>query len=192
MMHRTSLLVRSQLVALIRAGFDRPHSPDGNPDAQKELCEDMRPVSADRFVARDGRRTRFVDDQVLDAISAGIPQIVVLGAGYDDRALRFTTPGVRFFEVDHPATQTDKERRLGRLGSALRGTVRARAADFQETTSPGSSRHPVSTGRAHPVGLRGPSRLSRAGCHRRDAGCRVACVGKRSRLVASLAVHRKD
>src|SRR6202044_1817228 len=28
------------------------------------------------------------------------------------RALRFPTPGVRFFELDHPATQADKSRRL--------------------------------------------------------------------------------
>ena len=57
-------------------------------------------------------RTRFFDERVLEAISDGIGQVVILGAGYDDRALRFRSPGVRFFELDHPATQADKARRL--------------------------------------------------------------------------------
>jgi methyltransferase (TIGR00027 family) len=39
-------------------------------------------------------------------------QVVILGAGYDDRALRFRTPGVTFFELDHPDTQAYKRARL--------------------------------------------------------------------------------
>ena len=62
-------------------------------------------------------RTALVDDAVLSAVAAGVTQVVVIGAGYDDRALRFRTPGVRFFEVDHPATQADKRRRVERLGA---------------------------------------------------------------------------
>jgi O-methyltransferase involved in polyketide biosynthesis len=42
-------------------------------------------------------RTVFVDEQVMAAIAAGLRQIVICGAGYDDRALRFRTSGVRFF-----------------------------------------------------------------------------------------------
>jgi methyltransferase (TIGR00027 family) len=57
-------------------------------------------------------RTRFFDDQVTAAIAAGLRQVVVLGAGYDDRALRFRSPGVTFFELDQPATQADKQARL--------------------------------------------------------------------------------
>jgi methyltransferase (TIGR00027 family) len=62
-------------------------------------------------------RTRFFDDAVLDAIARGVPQIVILGAGYDDRALRFRSPGTRFTEVDHPATQIDKRARLDALAA---------------------------------------------------------------------------
>jgi methyltransferase (TIGR00027 family) len=42
--------------------------------------------------------------------------VVLLGAGYDDRAFRLASPGVRYVEVDHPRTQADKRRRLERLG----------------------------------------------------------------------------
>lgn len=61
-------------------------------------------------------RTRFFDDAVTDALDAGIRQVVVLGAGYDSRAWRLARPGVRFFEVDHPATQSDKRGRAPAAG----------------------------------------------------------------------------
>jgi methyltransferase (TIGR00027 family) len=102
----------SQAVAVTRARFDRPHSRDGDPDAQVRLCAGMRAPQVVRLRPHLEARTRFIDAQVMGAIDRGVPQIVVLGAGYDDRALRFRTPGVRFFEVDHPDTQADKRRRL--------------------------------------------------------------------------------
>jgi methyltransferase (TIGR00027 family) len=68
-------------------------------------------------------RTGFFDTAVLDAIADGVTQIVLLGAGYDDRALRMRTPGVRFIEVDHPATQADKRQRLQGLGIDSAGIV---------------------------------------------------------------------
>ena len=64
-------------------------------------------------------RTAFFDDEVLEAVTSGVTQVVIVGAGYDGRALRFRRPGVRFFEVDHPATQCDKRRRVEGLGVAL-------------------------------------------------------------------------
>ena len=56
-------------------------------------------------------RTRFFDDAVVDALDAGIRQVVVLGAGYDSRAWRLARPRVQFFEIDRPATQRDKRAR---------------------------------------------------------------------------------
>jgi methyltransferase (TIGR00027 family) len=76
-------------------------------------------------------RTRFVDTQVVRAIADGIRQVVICGAGYDDRALRFRTEGVRFIELDHPATQADKARLLGELGAAERDVTLA-SVDFRD------------------------------------------------------------
>lgn len=124
-------------MALIRAELPRPHAPGGDPDAQRLLCAGMRPTWAWRLRPGLAARTRFVDDQVLAAISAGIGQVVILGAGYDDRALRFRSPGVRFFEVDHPATQADKARRLRAIPAGPDGADGAddglvlAAADFR-------------------------------------------------------------
>jgi len=75
-------------------------------------------------------RTRFTDEKVMTALARGVAQVVVLGAGYDDRALRFRTPGVRFFEVDHPDTQADKRHRLERLRTDITA-VSLVPADFR-------------------------------------------------------------
>jgi methyltransferase (TIGR00027 family) len=90
----------------------------------------MRPVGTGPLRASLIARTRFFDERVLAAISAGIRQVVILGAGYDDRALRFRSPGVRFFELDHPATHADKARRL-RAMKAGPGRPTLAPADFR-------------------------------------------------------------
>jgi methyltransferase (TIGR00027 family) len=60
-------------------------------------------------------RTRYIDDCVTRALSRGVRQVVVLGAGLDTRAARLAREGVRFFEVDQPASQSDKCERLSRF-----------------------------------------------------------------------------
>ena len=67
------------------------------------------------------RRTAFFDRVVVRALDDGVRQVVVVGAGYDGRAMRFARPDVRFFEVDHPATQGDKLARIERLGLSTAG-----------------------------------------------------------------------
>jgi methyltransferase (TIGR00027 family) len=71
-------------------------------------------------------RTRLIDDLVGDALAAGIEQVVLLGAGYDSRAHRL--PGIErvpVHEVDHPATQASKRRRIrAHVRPAARGHVR--------------------------------------------------------------------
>jgi methyltransferase (TIGR00027 family) len=60
-------------------------------------------------------RTRILDDLLLAFVARGGRQIVLLGAGYDCRALRFADrlDGATVFEVDHPATQGRKRKVLG-------------------------------------------------------------------------------
>jgi len=52
-------------------------------------------------------RTRYIDEFLKAQIAEGIKQLVILGAGYDSRAYRFSLleKGVKVFEVDHPDTQ---------------------------------------------------------------------------------------
>lgn len=110
----------ARAVALERARLPRPTVPTGDANAAVALGESLFAGDADRYayaapVGWVTARTEFFDRTVLDAIGQGIEQIMILGAGYDGRAMHFRTPGVRFFEVDHPATQADKLARLRQL-----------------------------------------------------------------------------
>jgi methyltransferase (TIGR00027 family) len=58
-------------------------------------------------------RTRYIDDAVQSALSQGIRQLVILGAGFDTRAYRLAgMEHVNVFEVDLPSVQEDKKKRL--------------------------------------------------------------------------------
>lgn len=61
-------------------------------------------------------RVAYLDRLVALAVDRlSIRQVVILGAGYDTRAARLPRAGVRYFEVDHPATQQAKRERLAGL-----------------------------------------------------------------------------
>lgn len=68
-------------------------------------------LGRNRSFAYLAARTCFYDDIVTRALDDGVRQVAVIGAGYDSRAWRLGRPGVQFFEVDHPATQADKQQR---------------------------------------------------------------------------------
>ena len=58
-------------------------------------------------------RTRFIDDAVQAALSQGIAQVVILGAGFDTRPYRLAgMERVKVLEVDLPSVQEDKKKRL--------------------------------------------------------------------------------
>jgi len=66
-------------------------------------------------------RTKLFDSVFLDALKINFPQIVLLGAGMDTRALRFQAKNTstRIFELDIPKTQKPKIEILNRKGVAL-------------------------------------------------------------------------
>src|ERR1700722_1753501 len=181
----------SQAVALSRAELDRPHSPDGDPGAQRALCAGLDFVPPAWLRPGIEARTRFMDDHVSAAIAAGVRQVVVCGAGLDDRALRFRTPAVRFFEFDHPVTQADKAARLRAFGAEA-GPVLV-SCNF-ETDQVGAAL------RAH--GHRDAAAtlflcegllvyLGRDTCLRLLTDL-AACAGPGSTLAATLATHNSD
>ena len=78
-------------------------------------------------------RTRLLDEIVREGVASGAQQLVILGAGFDSRALRLSAlRGAAVFEVDHPATQARKQARLRRALGALPEGVRFVATDFGE------------------------------------------------------------
>jgi len=76
-------------------------------------------------------RTRFIDDAIQAAVSIGIGQSVILGAGYDTRASRLAgMERVRVFEVDLELVQEDKKRKLRRRFGRLPENVSFVPIDF--------------------------------------------------------------
>jgi methyltransferase (TIGR00027 family) len=123
----------AQRVAARRVHFARVPADHGDPDADDRLGRD---VAGSVVVDSQGAlsrylqaRTGFFDRVVVASLARGVTQVVIAAAGYDGRALRYAKPGVRWFEVDHPATQADKVDRLARLGLAA-PQIAFVAADF--------------------------------------------------------------
>lgn len=111
---RPSVTARWVAAQRARLHTRRPTIPSGDADAELLLYRGFSRGFLLPGLQPTGMRlrTEFIDAEVLRALSAGVSQFVVVGAGYDGRALRFARPDVRWFEVDHPATQPDKTRRV--------------------------------------------------------------------------------
>jgi methyltransferase (TIGR00027 family) len=76
-------------------------------------------------------RSRFAEDALAAAVSRGVRQAVVLGAGFDTFALRNSQADLAVFEVDHPATQAWKHARLNEEGIAAPATLAFVSVDFE-------------------------------------------------------------
>lgn len=66
-------------------------------------------------------RTQYIDDYLKTCLHDGIEQLVILGAGYDSRAYRFqeSIGKVKVFEIDHPATQRVKIKKVEKTFGSL-------------------------------------------------------------------------
>ena len=76
-------------------------------------------------------RSRYAEDIVEQQAGTGVGQYVILGAGLDTFAYRRPGPGLRVFEVDHPATQAWKQRGLAGLGVAIPDNLVFVPVDFE-------------------------------------------------------------
>ncbi|MFK0286141.1 class I SAM-dependent methyltransferase [Streptomyces sp. NPDC090499] len=132
---QTLTMIR-EVCALGRVEFDRPHTAEGDTAAGRALVRGLQAVDpdgepSDISLSMDllAPRAPYFDRLVLDAVAAGTRQVVNLGAGHDDRALRFRHSGVRFFDLDLPDVIADKARRLRDLDTDTTG-VALTAVDF--------------------------------------------------------------
>lgn len=104
----------------------------------KEYGEELRrtPVRTDRPFSVALRafmvaRSRFAEDNLRQAVAAGVEQYVLLGAGLDTFAYRNPWPRLRVFEVDHPATQQWKRDLLPGSGILKPENVTYVPVDFE-------------------------------------------------------------
>ncbi len=101
-------------------------------------AEDLRrtPLRADRPFSIGLRaflvaRSRYAEDNLRQAVDAGVTQYVLLGAGLDTFAYRNPYPGLQVFEVDHPATQEWKRELLQRNHIAIPDSLTYTPVDFE-------------------------------------------------------------
>jgi methyltransferase (TIGR00027 family) len=94
---------------------------------------DMNPVWTLLFRASIVARARFTEDLALEQAALGVNQFVILGAGLDTFAQRRpkSAPDLQIFEVDKPATQEWKRRRLIELGYGVPDYLKLVPVDFE-------------------------------------------------------------
>jgi methyltransferase (TIGR00027 family) len=83
-------------------------------------------------------RTRFAEDALTAAVAKGTRQLVILGAGLDTYAYRGAMrEHLHIFEVDHPATQAWKRKRLAEAAIALPDCLTFAPIDFEHESLAG-------------------------------------------------------
>jgi len=109
--------------------------PDGMALADRVRAQ-LSPEEMSAFCRWVCVRARVAEDEVERAVGSGVRQYVVLGAGLDSFAYRRIDlmDRLRVFEVDHPASQAWKRRRLQELGIAQPDSLVFAPVDFERQT----------------------------------------------------------
>src|SRR5690606_19094343 len=103
----------ARAVAAMRPEYPAKGSPCHDPYARALAGEDGEALKAALAASFPPMpfwlacRAAHIDGRVR-ALTRTIDQVVILGAGLDTRAARLAREGVRFFEVDLPASQAEK------------------------------------------------------------------------------------
>lgn len=79
-------------------------------------------------------RSRYTEDMLDNAIELGVTQYIILGAGFDTFAFRNPelVNKIKVFEVDHPATQKLKLKRIKELDWQIEDNINYVSVDFSK------------------------------------------------------------
>lgn len=79
-------------------------------------------------------RTKFIDGEFRNALQEGVEQVLILGAGFDSRGIRFqdSSKNAMVFELDAPVTQTAKVGRYMEKGIKIPGNMVFVPIDFDK------------------------------------------------------------
>lgn len=125
--------------------FDDPYARQFLPPGSRWLMGRKRFLRAYRFwhellmpglLGEMLLRARYAEALLRQRAAEGLRQYLILGAGWDSFALRrgAWAQDLQIFEIDHPATQARKRRRLQRLGVDLPDNLHFVAVDFERET----------------------------------------------------------
>lgn len=92
------------------------------------------PEAAEALILLTVVRQRVLMDRLASAHERGVRQLVILGAGLDTSGFSLPEWGQqwRVFEVDHPATQEWKRRRIAELGWEVPANLVFAPCDFEQ------------------------------------------------------------
>ena len=81
-------------------------------------------------------RSRYAEDLLAQAVTNGVTQYVLLGAGLDTFAYRNPHPNLHVYEVDHPATQAWKRTLLHQSSIPIPPNLTYAPIDFEHHSLP--------------------------------------------------------
>jgi methyltransferase (TIGR00027 family) len=83
-------------------------------------------------------RTKYIDAVFKEVLAEGFSQILIFGAGFDTRALRFQAQagGTRIFELDVPITQQAKIDQYAKRGLSIPANAQFIPIDFDRESLP--------------------------------------------------------
>jgi methyltransferase (TIGR00027 family) len=98
----------------------------------RDIRDSMNELEVFGFVWLMLVRTRFIDEMLQRAVRGGATQVVILGAGFDTRAHRFTEllRDAAVIEIDYGATQDYKRRRVDTALGGAPGNLVYAPIDF--------------------------------------------------------------
>jgi methyltransferase (TIGR00027 family) len=112
-----------------------------DPDARAAALREPAAVLDNYFLANTSYpgvviRSRYAEDALKSATEQGTRQYVLIGAGFDSFSLRRPafSADLEIFEIDHPATQSLKLKRINECGIALPPSVHFISADLARET----------------------------------------------------------
>jgi methyltransferase (TIGR00027 family) len=104
----------------------------------RKLVENLLDRNAPGARAAGIARTKWIDDEAAQAL-AFVPQLVLLGAGFDTRAYRLpSAQRATTFELDHPETSRAKKAVLRQKFGILPNHVRFVEIDFNQQSMTGA------------------------------------------------------
>jgi methyltransferase (TIGR00027 family) len=118
--------------------FFNPEAAAARPDPRTALAWVMQRGVAPITLSR----ARYAEDLLETAIQQGVRQYVILGAGLDTFVFRRPDllQRLQVYEVDHPASQTDKQRRIARAGWSTPERLHFVSIDFARGDLPSALR----------------------------------------------------
>ena len=121
---------------ILEDSFARDLAGFANDDVLLKALKDSAYPDFSRMRTLFAVRNRFAEDELSRAIERGVSQYVILGAGLDSFAYRRSDllRTLDVYEVDHPATQRWKRKRVDELGITVPARLHFVPIDFERQT----------------------------------------------------------